>query len=129
APPDFIAEFYVSGNRVKSLTVERGQSAVDVVRRESGAGPAETRKTRPGNEDLAKFEGLFVSENPPAQIRIRLESGKLIATALHEPGPPSYALVPVSLPDALPICAPPDFIAEFYVSGNRVKSLTVERGQ
>src|SRR2546430_12643883 len=42
------------------------------------------------------FRSLFVSENPPAKIRIRLESGKLIATALHEPGQPSYALVPVS---------------------------------
>src|SRR2546430_10558717 len=75
------------------------------------------------------FRSLFVSENPPAKIRIRLESGKLIATALHEPGQPSYALVPVSPTRFRFEGAPPDFIAEFYVSGNRVKSLTVERGQ
>ena len=91
--------------------------------------PVQKRKTLSGNEDLAKFEGLFVSENPPAKIRIRLESGKLIATALHEPGQPSYALVPVSPTRFRFEGAPPDFIAEFYVSGNRVKSLTVERGQ
>jgi hypothetical protein len=91
--------------------------------------PAQTRKPRSGHEHLAKFEGLFVSANPPAKIRIRLESGKLIATMLNEPGQPSYPLVPVSPARFRLEGAPPDFIAEFNVSINRVQGLTVERGK
>ena len=114
APPDYMIEFNVSTNGVQGLTVERGKLP--------------TLHLVP-QKDLSRFEGLFVSANPPAKIRIQLESGKLIATALHEPGQPSYPLVAVSPTRFRLDGAPPDYMIEFNVSTNGVQSLTVERGK
>jgi pectate disaccharide-lyase len=81
------------------------------------------------DEELRKFEGLFVSKAPAARINIRFEAGTLVATLLHEPGQPTVALAPISATRFHFQGFPDDFIAEFNVSANRVEELTVERGK
>jgi hypothetical protein len=90
--------------------------------------PPERSDVSSADQDLARYTGLFVCGNPPARISIRVDSGKLTATMLHEPGQPSYTLIRVSPTRFRLEGAPAGFFAEFHFSRDRITNLTFERG-
>jgi hypothetical protein len=94
----------------------------------ASARTAEQPEPITGAEDVSRFAGLFVSANPPAKVRIHLDSGKLVATMLNEPSQPSYTLVPVSPTRFRLEGAPPGFFANFELNRQKVTGLTIQRG-
>jgi len=80
------------------------------------------------DQDLARYTGIFVSGNPVARISIRVDSGKLTATMLHEPSQPTYTLIRMSATRFRLEGAPAGFFADFHFTRDRVTNLTFERG-
>lgn len=110
--------------------------AVFVVRTSAGktssAGAGQTFTPGPtpsAAEDLSRFVGLYLSVDQRARVEIRSESGRLVATMLHESGQPSYPLVRESATRFRFEGTPPGFYATFELRQERVAGLTIDRGQ
>lgn len=110
--------------------------AVFVVRTSAGktssAGAGQTftpSPTPPAAEDLSRFVGLYLSVDQRTRVEIRSESGRLVATMLHESGQPSYPLVRESATRFRFEGTPPGFYATFELKQERVAGLRIERGQ
>jgi Right handed beta helix region len=77
----------------------------------------------------AKLVGTYTSSNPRARVVITSDGANLKAVMAQEPGQPEYALQPISSTRFRMLGAPGDFYIQFNLAGDKVQSMTVERGK